>query len=80
MQKPRSIVSQRSVKYNLHDPQDAVKFWDNEWDAKYDPLGQKALKKVDFRIRGAHCYDPKNGYPSAVDATIALETSKKEMM
>ena len=58
------VRTAQSYKYNLHDEADAGKFWDNEWDLKHDPLGLKALKKVDLRFRGTHCYDSKHGFSS----------------
>ena len=68
--KPNPVSSH---KYNLHDDQDAGKFWDNEYDPKHDPLGLKALKKVDLRFRGAHCFDMKHGYTSTQDASFQLD-------
>lgn len=43
-------LEKANYKYNLLEPQEAAKFWDNEWDSKHDPLAMDALKKVDFRV------------------------------
>lgn len=52
----------------------AAKFWDYEWDPKNDPLGQKALTKVDFRFRGAECNS--KGFKSPEEAQAALEIGR----
>ena len=60
----------------MRDPQAYIKFFD-ELDYAVDPFGERAIKKLDLKVKGPFCHQ--KGFNSARDAIKALEASKSRI-
>lgn len=63
-------------KVNLND-REAVKIFFEEIDREVDPYGQKAMRKLDFKVTGPICYE--KGFANVKDALKALEINKSRI-
>jgi len=63
-------------KVNLNDREAVQKFFE-DIDREVDPYGQKAMKKLDFKVMGPICYE--KGFANVKDALKALEINKSRI-